>query len=82
MKTIYEHAIGSGGAVGGLYIEGGKIVEKVSYPLAGLVDEITKPLESVKAKLEAAIPGGHWADPVIDEIFAAAKAEIVSLLSE
>lgn len=87
MKTIVEktQAIGGdGGQVsGGLYVGDGKLKVTVegTYPIDKIVDAITKPLDPLKEKLKALIPG-TWDDPLVDKAFEAAKAEIVKVLSE
>lgn len=81
MKTIFEHDLGPDGAKGGLYLEKGSLVAKVSTPVNELVDRLVAPLDPLKEQLKAAIPG-DWDNSIIDGIFNGAKAEITKLLSE
>jgi len=81
MKTIVEKEIGGDGAKAGLYLDDGKLKAEVSYPVAKVVEAIVKPLDPLKEKLKALIPG-NWDDPLVESAFEGAKTEIVKLLSE
>jgi hypothetical protein len=80
MKVIYEHAIGGDGAVIGLYIEGDKLVEKVSYPLAKVLTPVNSLIGIGVDKLEALIPGDQ--KDLAEKLKAQANEQLVKLLSE
>ena len=80
MKVIYEHAIGGDGLVVGLYIEGDKLVEKVSYPLAKALVPFDELVGKAVDKLEALIPGDQKA--IAEGLKKQAHEQIVKLLSE
>lgn len=81
MKVLVEKELGGNGGKVGLYINEGVLEAKASIAVASVVDMVSKPLDPLKAKLEALIPG-DWENALVDEAFVAAKAEISKLLSE
>lgn len=80
MKTIYEHTIGGDGAVAGLYLEDGCLVEKVKYPLTKAAEPAHKFVDSSIDSLEAKIPG-DWDKAVLEPVRAAAHIEIDKLVA-
>lgn len=78
MKTIYEHAIGGDGAVGGLYVDNGFVVEQVKYPVAKFMAPVLAPLDALEKKLEAIAP--DVLDPMIKKAFDELKAAITSII--
>lgn len=87
MKTIIEKEMEVGGdgakASGGFYVEEGMLKAKaeIMYPIAKVVDAVVKPLDPLKEKLKALIPG-DWDNPYIDKAFDDAKQAIAKMLSE
>lgn len=81
MKTIYEHAIGGDGAVAGLYLEDGFLVEKVKYPLTKATDPAKAFVNSAIDSLEAKIPG-DWDKAVLEPVRIAALAEVDKLIAD
>lgn len=81
MKVIVEEGIGGDGAKAGLYLDGGDLALKVTYPVAKVLQPVNDVIDSVVAKIEAAIPG-DWDKAILDPIAAAAKAELLVLLTE
>ena len=80
MKELVSQEFGEGGtAVLGL--NGGKAVVNIEYPVAQLAAPITDLIDTTIDQLEAAIPG-DWDKAVLEPIRAAAKAEVIKLLSE
>ncbi len=39
MRTLYEHSIGSDGAIAGLYVDGDRLIAQESYPLQKALDQ-------------------------------------------
>jgi hypothetical protein len=78
-KTIYEHAIGGDGAVAGLYIEDGFLVEKVSYPLSKAAAPAHKFIDTSVDTLEAKIPG-DWDKAILEPMRIAGHGMIDKLL--
>lgn len=81
MKALYEHAIGGDGAVGGLYLDGGKLKAEVSYPVAALAKPVTDAVDSIFDKAEALIPG-DFDKTLLEPLRKGIKDEIVKVLSE
>lgn len=80
MKTIYEHAVGADGAVAGLYVEDGFLVEKVKYPLSAAVDPAKAFVNAAIDGLEEKIPG-DWDKAVLEPVRLAALLEIDKLVA-
>jgi hypothetical protein len=80
MKVIYEHSVGGDGAVAGLYIEDGYIVEKVKYPIAKAAEPAKAFVNKAIDTLEEKIPG-DWDKLILEPGRAAALAEIDKLVA-
>lgn len=80
-KVLVEKEFGGDGAKAGLMVEDGALVVKVSYPLDKLLSPVNDVIDSAINKLEALIPG-DWDKAVLEPVRAAAKAELVKLLSD
>ena len=80
MKELVSQEFGEGGSAA-LGLEGGSAVLTVKYPVSQLATPITELIDSTIDQLEAAIPG-DWDSAVLEPIRAAAKAEVIKLLSE
>lgn len=80
MKTIYEHTIGGDGAMAGLYIEDGFVVEKVKYPIAKAAQPAHEFIDNTINSLEARIPG-DWEKIALEPARVAAHAAIDKLTS-
>lgn len=81
MKTIYEHSVGGDGAVAGLYVEDGFLVEKVKYPLTKATEPAKQFVNAAIDSLEAKI-AGDWDKAVLEPVRVAAIAEIDKVISE
>ena len=81
MKSLVKQDIGGDGASAELSLDGGKLVLAVQYPVAKLAEPITKLIDKAIDAAEGAIPG-DWDKAVLEPIRAAAKAEVIKLLSE
>lgn len=80
MKVIYEHAIGGDGAMVGLYIEGGMLVEKFAYPLDKVLSPVKDLIGRGVDKLEVLIPGDQ--KELAEKLKKEAFDNLVKLLSE
>lgn len=81
MKVIYEHAVGGDGAVAGLYLEDGFLVEKVKYPVGGALAPAHKFIDSAIDGLEDKIPG-DWDKIALEPLRVLAHSSLDSLLKE
>lgn len=87
MKTIanYEQSLGDGGgkASANIGIEESSLVAKVQieYPLTQVVEPATKAFDAAMDRLEAAIPG-DWDKPMIADVKAKFKEELVKFIAE
>lgn len=80
-KVIYETAVGGDGGKAGLYVDGGDISVKATFPIAKIVEPATKALDAALDKLAQVIPG-DWDNALIEKVKVEYKEELIKLIAE
>lgn len=78
MKVIYEHELGGDGGTAGAYLNEGKMMVTMSYPVAKMMEPLMAPLDAFEQKLLAMAP--DMVDPLIHEGFKAMKEAMMKMM--
>lgn len=79
-KELVKKEFGGDGASASLLLGDGNLKLQVAYPVAKVIEPVTKAIDAAIDKAETAIPG-DWDKAILEPLRALIKAEIASVIA-